>query len=165
VTEGAALGIVGLQSGAPTSQRGQTILSSLLGDMAQAAEDEAITLGVKKRPGFEVRCRTDISYEELTAWNTAAADDSMPLGVNEITLGRTLLAVYTVEILKDGETVVGSDGRPITFNSPEFQAFYGVDRPVDAVRAFYRSDGQVIGSSRVLLNEAGYGAGGVPTRR
>lgn len=146
--------------------RSTTVLDGLLSDLRRTSDTTgALTLTVNARPGYEVRCRTDIAYEELSVWTSASIDPAMAAGSNELLLGCTILAQCVVAIIKDGEDVVERSGALVTFHSPELQQALGTLQAVDAVRAFFVRDGHVTAASKMLLDEAGYGPRGVPTRR
>jgi hypothetical protein len=141
-----------------------SVLAGLLDELTEAVDAEAVTFAVEARAGWDVRYGIEVPYEQYAQWQTAAADPSMPGGLNELQLLCTALAACCQAIrVKDEDVTEG--GVPVTFNTPGLQRRLGVTRPVDAVRKFYRFDGHVIATGRALLVAAGYGAGATPTRR
>jgi hypothetical protein len=142
-----------------------SMLDGLLSDLDEhPALNDTVDLPVQARPGWEIRCSTDIPYEMLAAWRKSSADPSLQSGTNEIKLACQILAYSTQALLVDGEPIT-VDGMPVDFSSDQLQRKLGVDRAVDAVRKLFRRDGFVTAASTTLLREAGYGAEVTPTRR
>jgi hypothetical protein len=141
-----------------------SVLDGLLADLDREVGQQTITLGVQARPGWEVRYRVDIPYEQLAQWRMAAADPTMPGGMNDLQVACAALASCCQGIVLDGEDVTDG-GQPVTFATPDLMRRLGVTRPVDAVRKLHRFDGHVVAVGQALLREAGYGQGATPTRR
>lgn len=143
-----------------------TMLDGLLSDLDEhPALTDTVDLPVTARPGWEIRCSTDIPYENLSAWRKGAQDPSMAVGTNELQLACSILVFACQGILVDGEAVLDEDGKAVTFFSLRLQEKLGVSRPDDAVRRLFRRDGFVTSAATALTREAGYGSEATPTRR
>lgn len=70
----------------------------------------------------------------------------------------SLLAACCEEILEYGESVVDSDGTPVTFREKALQDKLGALSARDAVRTFYGSDGYVSSTAARLMEAAGWGS-------
>lgn len=151
--------------GTPPTAPPLTMLDGLNDDFDDhPALTDAVDIPIPARPGWSLRCSTDIPYENLSAWRKAAQDPSMAVGTNEVKLGCSILMFATKAILIEGEIVTDTDGQPVTFASEQLHAKLGVSRGVDAVRKMFRRDGFLNAASAALLRESGYGTESNPTR-
>jgi hypothetical protein len=142
-----------------------TMLDGLNDDFDEhPALTDAVDIPVPARPGWSLRCNTDIPYENLSAWRKAAQDPAMAVGTNEVKLACSILLFATTALLIEGEVVTDTDGQAVTFASEQLHAKLGVSRGVDAVRKMFRRDGFLTSASAALLRESGYGTESNPTR-
>lgn len=156
--------VYGLPAPPAEPEQPVTLLDGLLADLAGADTIERTTLSVPARPGYEVRYRLDLPWEQLVMMRTAAADSRQPGGVDELQLCAATLVACCEAIVKDGEDVV--DGaEPVTFAHSRFQQALGASTATEAVRRLYRKDGHVQRSGTKVLASCGYGPGGTPTER
>lgn len=139
------------------------IAAEVAAELEEELEDKVETWPVPGRPGYEVRYRCAVDYEELTAWQRKV---TRPIGkgakkrdvVNERDLARIILANRCIGIVRHGQDIVDGDAEPITFASPEFQDLLGATRAVEAVQKLYGRDSDIIAASAELLEIAGDGA-------
>lgn len=117
---------------------------------------EPVNLEVPLRPGYSVRCRTDFTGKDLDKWRKAARDKGFVDGIDGVKFSALIIGATCIAILKAGREVL-SDGRAVSFATPEFRGTLGT-RDVDtAVRRFFAQEGHVDSAARRLLNEAGWG--------
>jgi hypothetical protein len=78
-------------------------------------------------------------------------------GVDGVKLVALLLATTNTAIRKGGKRILDTDGEPLTFKSPAMLEMQGATTAAEAVRRFYRKDGDMEAASRALLKAAGWG--------
>lgn len=137
-----------------------TRLDGVLAGLAQLDDEEPAVLRIPRRPGYTLRCGTDLDYEHFTVLKMSARDPSMPLGVNEIALSASVVATLCRAIQLDGEDIT-ENGQPMTLDSPVLHRLLRLGpgtREVDVVRALYAKDGHLAAAANRLITLCGYGA-------
>lgn len=99
-----------------------------------APVETTVDLPVECRPGWEFRFSTVHPYEDTMQLSAASQDESLPGGINYMTLGLAFSVELCRGLLIDGEMIVGDDGQPITFASKDLQRMLGVTSATDCVR-------------------------------
>lgn len=145
----------------------EALQAKLAADTGAELDDEGPTveLAVPGRPGVAVRYGTVVEWEELQAWRKRSRDKGLrsasnPDGVDVNRVSRLVLANRAKAVVVDGDDVVGTDGRPLTFSHPELHAMLGLTGNVgatQAVHAFYGRDAWVQQASGKVLDLAGWG--------
>lgn len=152
----AALGVLT----SPAEQNGSSaLLTQLAQDFRQ--QKKKLELDVPGRTGYAVTYDAVIAYELYRAWVIESTDVT---GVDQLALAIRALAMQCTAITKDGQPLRVND-QPLTFDHKALQDTLGALDTSDCIRRFYGSDGVVLKASALLLDEAGYGASGDPTRR
>lgn len=132
-------------------------LDELREEAAREIGHETVTLAVKERPGWSVRYRADVEVTTLNKWRKASSDRTMPDGVDELKLACIILANHCDCLVKNGEDLRDEDDNPVTFGSTPFMESFGVGRAIDAVKAWYASDGHIMSASQEVMIASGYG--------
>lgn len=144
-----------------------------------AAELEAdvdlgtIDLEVPGRPGYGVRCRCDVAYDELVDWRDRAsgvnaarnrAERRKPTAqaqagrLNELSMAAFVLVHTADAILRHGAEVPDSDSPTglLTFTSPTFLRMMKASTARAAVVKFFGVDGHVTAAANRVLVESGW---------
>ena len=131
-----------------------SLLSKAFGE-ADAKREKRVLLSVPDSSS-EILCRTltaeDVSRAEKGA-NRLFPKDSTLSGIQQ---RRALLAAACVEVWVDGETVLDSNGDPLTFRDKAFQAEAEVATASEAVSKLVGLDGDVVTLGNVLMRESGF---------
>lgn len=120
---------------------------------------------IRTRPGFAVRYSIDVDPEHVrrAALNAAPPAARRRNGgpradeINETQMLCVILGRYNTQILADGEPMLDSDGKPLTFRSDEIRGLYGMRSAAETVRSFYGPPGEgvLLSHGRALLRESG----------
>jgi hypothetical protein len=133
-----------------------TGLDALRAELSAEVEVELVTLDVPTRPGYAVRYRCDVSYDELATWRKRSADKTKPGHLDEVKLAAIILANKVDGIMAHGTEVTDGDAA-VTFASPVFLDLTGKGSAVSALRHFYGLDGHVDAAAKVVLGRSGFG--------
>ena len=124
--------------------------------MSKKIERPEIVANVPERPAVTIRFSPNVTQHQLNAWRRNAGDNT------KAGMDGTKFACYVVGhtcrgIMIDGQEVLGEEGAPLTFASPEILEMLDVTKPIpDAVQAMYGLDPHVEAAALVVLEAAGY---------
>ncbi len=135
-------------------------LAALRAKLDAALAPDTRTYAVPTRPGFSVRYRLDLSDADFRAarkfGTIKQATSRRDAEINEVRQLQLLMARYNTAILSDGAVLLAEDGEPLTFRHSDFMSIFGATRAVDAVLAFYHTEGAVISAGRAFVRDTGW---------
>lgn len=144
---------------AKTTVHAASPLDALRAEVQRELESEPVTYPVPGRPGWAARFNTNVSGDQLKAWGRKCTtrrggkEDFDPLKLSKIVIANQCEA-----LVLDGEDVWadGDEDDLINLTHPAFMEMIGVSSGLDAVKAWYQSDGVIMQLGQQLLEDAGY---------
>lgn len=132
-------------------------LEALRAELAQAPARDNITIRVPLREGWSTVHHLNISSDDLNLYEKRAASKKHRGGVDPAKVNGLVVAATNVAILKNGQRVIGEDGRPWTLTHPEVKAAMGKPDAWQTARAFYATDADLFSAGGAITTAAGYG--------
>lgn len=132
-------------------------LEALRAELAQAPARDDITLRVPLREGWATVHHSDITSDDINLYSKRSQSDHHKGGVNPAKFNGLVVAATNVAILKNGQRVIGEDGRPWTLTHPEVKAAMKKPDAWQTARAFYKKDGHLFAAGDAITKAAGYG--------
>jgi hypothetical protein len=138
------------------TEKEPSVLEKLRAEVSKKVERPEIVANVPERPAITIRFSPNVTQHQLSAWRRNAGDNTKQ------GMDGTKFACYVVGhtcrgIMIDGQEVLGEEGAPLTFASPEILEMLDVTKPIpDAVQAMYGLDPHVEAAALVVLEAAGY---------
>lgn len=131
----------------------QTIADRIKAGIRTRVAPKPVRTTVPATPGAWVTYRTDGTAEDTARWVEAAEaiEGKISRGVG---VACAMLAELCVSIDLDGEQWLDDAGRPVTFASTALHEVVGTDVHIDAVRAFYGRDVDLLAASDLVGNHS-----------
>ena len=134
-----------------------TDLTRLRADLLAETKTDT-TLPVPGRPLYAVKFRTDVSGDELDRWRKTAKSKRHVDGIDAMKFAALILANCCLEVIRDGQALLDTDGDPLTFRSVElWKGTLEASTAAGGVLRFYGRDGHAVAASNTVLGESGWG--------